>query len=708
MAAPPAPHPCQEYDLGKFEILARDGASRIGRLHTKHGPLNTPMLLPVINPNIRTIEPKEMWEKFGIGGIITNSYIIWKHDKLKNLILEKGVHEVLDFPGVIVTDSGTFQSYVYGDVEVGVSEIVQFQKDIGVDIGTMLDIFGRPDMSRSQLEYAVEETANRATESLKVAGNNLLLNGPIQGGLHEDLRALSGSLMSSIEGEHRNFAIHPIGGIVPLMENQRYKELFQILLSSKSEIPANRPIHFFGCGHPLLFPLSIALGVDIFDSAAYVLFARDDRLLSPTGTIKLQDINEWPISSNALFSTTPEEVKNMDKNERTSLLSRHNLEITQAELSRCRAAIRDGKIWQLAEQRSHCSPQLRTAFLWVLDQLNEAGEGPVGESILDIISSTNPVRKGGESLSHDIELRPHILHLQALLATRWKSPGSWWDGSTSDPKRLVIIEKKAPPWRISSLQSIISYLIEEPNTIPLIVTPLGIIPFSLEDLSPWCHLDGSNEMWNISYDEDEIFEFLVDLGLEEIPYIMVPPESDYDDDTPNNEQIMDWLDRCAIVDKLALLCSISPSNGCKFTEGMSSRRSNTNRMVNVYADGKHILSPRLSDGGISLTLEGAKILAKMFPEVPNFEKEAKDLEYSGIPKICIIDDAIPFVGIGRNVMHGYISGADEHIIPGQPCLVVDSLGNLVAHGTALTTSTEMRVLKKGIAVKIRGGALKIS
>ena len=77
-------------------------------------------------------------------------------------------------------------------------EIVKFQKDIGVDVGTMLDIFGRPDMSRKELEYAVEETANRAIESLDVAGNNMLLNGPIQGGLHEDLRALSGSLMSSI------------------------------------------------------------------------------------------------------------------------------------------------------------------------------------------------------------------------------------------------------------------------------------------------------------------------------------------------------------------------------------------------------------------------------------------------------------------------------------------------------------------------------
>ena len=65
------------------------------------------------------------------------------------------------FSWVIVTDSGTFQSYVYGDVEVGVEEIVEFQKKIGVDIGTMLDVFGRPDMSREEIEHAVQETANR-------------------------------------------------------------------------------------------------------------------------------------------------------------------------------------------------------------------------------------------------------------------------------------------------------------------------------------------------------------------------------------------------------------------------------------------------------------------------------------------------------------------------------------------------------------------
>ena len=47
------------------------------------------MLLPVVNPNIRTIEPREMWEKYGIEALITNSYVIWKHEDLKNKAKKK-------------------------------------------------------------------------------------------------------------------------------------------------------------------------------------------------------------------------------------------------------------------------------------------------------------------------------------------------------------------------------------------------------------------------------------------------------------------------------------------------------------------------------------------------------------------------------------------------------------------------------------------
>ena len=140
---------------------------------------------------------------------------------------------------------------------------------------------------------------------------------------------------------------------------------------------------------------------------------------------------------------------------------------------------------------------------------------------------------------------------------------------------------------------------------------------------------------------------------------------------------------------------------------MSCRKSTTDRMVNVYCEDSHILSPRLNDGGISFTLEGAKRLCDNRSPI-SFDTNTTDSEFLGLPKVCINDDAIPFVGIGRNVMHGYILGADDHLIPGQPCLIVDSKGNLIAHGIPITTSREMKFFKKGIAIKVKEGNLKIS
>ena len=700
------PEPCREQDWGLFEITNRDGAARIGRIHTKHGAITTPMLLPVINPNLRTIEPREMWEKYGIEALITNSYVIWKHEDLRTTALSDGIHSLIDFPGAVVTDSGTFQSYVYGDVEVGPEEIVAFQRDMGVDIGTMLDVFGRPDMTREQLENSVQETVNRAEKSLSVAGSEMLLNGPIQGGTHADLRAESSLLMGSAESEGRGFAVHPIGGIVPLMEQQRYQELFEILLASKSNLPPDRPVHFFGCGHPMLFPMAIALGVDLFDSAAYAIFARDDRLLTPEGTVKLGDIQEWPFNSHALFGTTPQGVRDMDRDERSTILAKHNLEVTQSELARCREAIRNGTIWELAEKRSHASPYLREAFLWLQEQLDDPDDGPIGDSVLRMIASTNPLRGGGEGLGDEIEYRPHILHIQALLATRWRVPGSWWDATTGPPERVLLIEGVPPPWRNSALASVIEHLVEEPRTVVMISTPIGPIPFSIEDVSPWCHLTGPDGIWDPIFDDEEVLEALEEFGISEIPLIRAIPIEGEEDQTKAPE-VREWLDRCSVVDKLALLCAINPSDGCKMTDGMTSRKSRTDRLVNVSSGGEHILSPRLTDGGVSLTNHGASIANGLNTSpVPDFGSSEEDSDFPGIPRVCIIDDAVPFVGKGRNVMHGYISGADSHLTPGQPCIVVDSTGALVAHGTPITTHLEMSYLRKGVAVKVREGAMK--
>ena len=128
-----------------FEIIRRDGLARIGKFTTKSGKtMETPALLPVVNPKIRTVEPRELYDRFGnpkirtveprelydrfgFRALITNSYIIRNTPKLKEEAQEKGLHELLDFPGVIMTDSGTFQSHMYGEVEVTNEEIVEFQ-----------------------------------------------------------------------------------------------------------------------------------------------------------------------------------------------------------------------------------------------------------------------------------------------------------------------------------------------------------------------------------------------------------------------------------------------------------------------------------------------------------------------------------------------------------------------------------------------------
>ena len=534
----------------------------------------------------------------------------------------------------------------------------------------------------------------------------MLLNGPVQGGLHEDLRASAGNLMGSASGEFRGFAVHPVGGIVPLMEKQRYRELFEILLAVRSTTPSDRPVHLFGCGHPMLFPMAIALGADLFDSAAYAIFARDDRILSPQGTFKLEGLNEWPIHSATLFGHTPEQVREMGTEERSTLLAHHNLEITQAELARCREAIRDSSIWQLAERRSHASPHLRNAFEWVLEQFEDIPEGPVGDSALELLASTDPLRKGGERLSEDIGARPYILHLHALLSLRWRPPGSWWDGSGSGPERVVLIEGASPPWRHSAMGAAVTELLEEPSSVVMLSTPLGPIPFSLEDVSPWCHLDCPEEVWSEAYEDEEVNEALFEMGLADIPLVRTGPREIPDSDDVG--AVRAWLDRCSVVDKLSVLCGVSPADGCSMTEGMVSRRSRTDRVVNVLLGDEHILSPRLSDGGISLALAGARRLNALDPSPPaRFGEQADEVsDHPGVPRVWLLDDAIPFVGRGRNVMHGYVLGADPHLTPGQPCLVVDGNGALVAHGTALSTAREMAHLKKGVAVRVRDGALR--
>ncbi|DAC49738.1 MAG TPA: tRNA guanosine(15) transglycosylase TgtA, partial [Candidatus Poseidoniales archaeon] len=683
------PAPCREQDHGRFEITQRDGRARLGRLHTQHGVLETPALLPVVNPNIRTIEPRVMWDKYGIQALITNSYIMWKHDDLRKVAQTDGVHKLLDFPGVIMTDSGTFQSYVYGDVEVGVDEIVAFQRSIGVDIATMLDVFSRPDMTVTEVEHAVRETEARAVQSLKAA-ENTMLNGPVQGGVFRELRHISAQLM----GQHP-FSVHPIGGIVPVMEQQRYKEYAKIMMATLPLLPPNRPVHMFGCGHPMLFPMSIALGADLFDSAAYALFARDGRLLTPWGTERIDELVHWPLLMPCVAHITPEEVRRMKPKQREELLAHFNLEVTLAELARCKQAVRDGKIWQLAEQRSHQHPALREAFLWLTtpptmernvrperfytdrdaarDRDRDQG---MWEDAWDwVVWSQLTPRTGGVLWGGDDTFgRPHIAKARRTLQLRWQP--------RQETEHVVVFHGIRGPFR-ERINDVLEWLKTHHDGVqPMILTPLGLVPVSLEDLNPFAHLDAPTWVLRHQPEHDWIRRELTRLGLHSQPFATVDVNGDgmkqrlasaletlglsHEVHQPisadQREQARASLRHEQGVDKQCVMLNLDRPSAEQVMKGATFVVNREGRMKNINdTDGAHLFSPRLRDGGFSLATAGAHALLEVRTEplptsLPRTEWWGHGSK--GPALVVVNEDAEPFVRKGRNVFHGFVKACD--------------------------------------------------
>ncbi len=332
-----------------FEITHKDICGRIGRLETRHGVIETPTVMPVVNPNIQIIKPSQL-RKFGAQIIITNSYIIYRQPQLRECALSEGLHSLLDFNGPIMTDSGSYQLSVYGKVEVDNSQIVQFQLEIGSDIGVPLDIPTPPDVSWERAESELEITLQREKEALGLK-KDMLLAAPVQGSTYPELRKRAGRELSSAD-----FDVYPLGAVVPLMEAYRYTDLVNVIVASKKGLSPAAPVHLFGAGHPMMFALSVALGCDLFDSASYALYAREGRYMTVRGTYHLDKLHYLPCSCPVCSSHDAEEL--IKSENREELLAYHNLYATFAEMREVKQAIKEGSLWELVEQRCRAHPRL--------------------------------------------------------------------------------------------------------------------------------------------------------------------------------------------------------------------------------------------------------------------------------------------------------------------------------------------------------------
>ena len=333
----------------RFEILHKDLAGRIGRLSTLHGTVETPLLMPVVNPHLPLIPPEEL-ASMGAEMIITNSYIINQDPDLREGAIEQGLHHLLGFPGPIMTDSGAFQLSVYGDIDVLPLEILDFQFAIKSDISVPLDIPTPPDVSRERAESELNITEERLREAAGLK-RDALLAGPVQGSTYPDLRERAGRFAREL-----GFDLYPIGGVVPLMEAYRFRDLVDVVVSAKKGLGSGVPVHLFGAGHPMIFALAAAMGCDLFDSAAYALYAREGRYLTVQGTRKLEEMKHLPCSCPVCLKYTQQEL--MDSPQRSRELARHNLYVSLQEIKLVRQSIRDGSLWDLMETRCRSHPRM--------------------------------------------------------------------------------------------------------------------------------------------------------------------------------------------------------------------------------------------------------------------------------------------------------------------------------------------------------------
>lgn len=451
-----------------FEVLSRDLLGRIGRLETKSGVVETPVLLPVVNPAIQPISPRKMQEEFRCQALITNAYILKKH--FGKEVTKKGVHDFLDFNGVIMTDSGAYQILAYGNVAVTPEEIVRYQEEINTDIATILDVPTGWGISKKYAEKTVNETLKRAKNLVETrTRDDIIWVGPVQGGQYLDLVTCSAEEMGKLP-----FEIHALGSPTPVMEQYLFDTLVDMILTAKMNLPLERPLHLFGAGHPFMFSLAVALGCDLFDSAAYAIYARENRYLTEYGTIRLDELEYLPCSCPICVKNDPKNIRTTSEAERQEMLALHNLHVSLSEVKKIKQAIIEGRLWEHLEVRAHGHPSLLKALKTMA-------------KYREYLEKQSPLTKksGLFFFSSLDQIRPEVVRYKERLFQRYSSP--------KEAKILVLMpQTRMKPFHKSweyqrSLKEVMQKLCDEANSVHVCVyaAPFGIIPSELDEVYPF-------------------------------------------------------------------------------------------------------------------------------------------------------------------------------------------------------------------------------
>lgn len=361
----------------EFELIKEDGETkaRVGRFHTPHGVINTPVFMPVgTKATVKAMTPEEL-KKIGSQIILSNTYHLHLRPTSELIREAGGLHQFMNWDKPILTDSGGFQVFSLQNMrkitEEGVrfsshldgqrifmspEDSIQIQHNLGSDIMMAFDECPPIPATYDYVKNSLERTT-RWAERCKVYHDRTdkqALFGIVQGGLFEDLRRESAHQITSLD-----LPGYAIGG---LSVGETNEEMYEVLDYVPDLLPKHKPRYLMGVGTDRDLIEGIIRGVDMFDCVMPTRIARHGLAMTREGNLsikkKMYEKDFTPLDEKCGCYTcrnyTKAYIRHLFKAGEilsARLLSYHNLYYLIELVDQIRQAILDDSLAELLQKR---------------------------------------------------------------------------------------------------------------------------------------------------------------------------------------------------------------------------------------------------------------------------------------------------------------------------------------------------------------------
>lgn len=285
-----------------FSITATDGAARLGTLSTAHGDIRTPAFMPVGTcGTVKGLTPGAV-RSLGADIVLGNTYHLMLRPGAELVNQMGGLHNFMNWPHPILTDSGGFQVMSLSDLRKITEDGVTFRSHIdgsmheltperAMEIQWLLDSNISMVLDECTPYPATYEEARDSMErSMRWAGRSKIAFkerdgygtfGIVQGSIFEDLRHQSVRDLVDI-----GFDGYAIGG---LAVGEGQEMMFQVLDYTTPVMPEDKPRYMMGVGKPEDILGSVERGVDMFDCVIPTRSGRLARAYTSRGEVNVRN-----------------------------------------------------------------------------------------------------------------------------------------------------------------------------------------------------------------------------------------------------------------------------------------------------------------------------------------------------------------------------------------------------------------------------------